>query len=147
MISGCTESLDQESFVCIKGRDIVVFNLETGDELVVFPNVIRQIYTEQIHSLGLIRTGVAFLFKQNQCSASFDLIRIVGGGIKGIKLCVALLNLFISCFSIITLPGQLLLSIQDSKYLCFPCDWRGAAGHYQVRGRGPHIHRCVSHRL
>ena len=92
MISGCTESLDQKSCVCIKDRDIVVFNVETGDELVVFPNVIRQIYTEQIHSLGLIRTGVAFLFKQNQSSASFDLIRIVEGSIKGIKMLVVVLN-------------------------------------------------------
>ena len=86
MISGCTISLDQESFVCIQGRDIVVCNVETGDELTVFPNVIKQIYTEQICSLGLIRTGEVFHFKVNKTSrtASFEVIRIAKEGkIKG----------------------------------------------------------------
>ena len=89
MVSGCTVSLDQESFVYIKGRDIVVCKVETGEELEIFPNFIQQFYFETILSQGLIRKGEAFLLRQNYNATSFVLIRNVKDGTKGTKKLVA----------------------------------------------------------
>ena len=84
MVSGCTVGLDQESFVYIKGRDIVVCEVETGEELEIFPNFIQQFYVEHILSQGLIRKGEAFLLKKNRNETFFNLIRNVKDGTKGI---------------------------------------------------------------
>ena len=92
MVSGFTVSLDQESFVYIKGRDIVVCKVETGEELEIFPNFIQQFYIEYILSQGLIRKGEAFLLRQvynatiqTRLATTFHLIRNVKDGMKGIK--------------------------------------------------------------
>ena len=84
MVSGCPVSLDQESFVCIKGRDIVVCKVETGEELEIFPNFIQQFYVENIFFQGLIRKGEAFVLKQNYNATFFNLIRHIKDGIKDI---------------------------------------------------------------
>ena len=89
MVSGCTVSSDQESFVYIKGRDIVVCKVETGEELEIFPNFIQQFYFETILSQGLIRKGEAFLLKKNRNATFFNLIRNVKDGTKGTKKLVA----------------------------------------------------------
>ena len=89
MVSGFTVSLDQESLVYIKGRDIVVCKVETGEELEIFPNFIQQFYVEHIFSQGLIRKGEAFLLRQNYNAKSFVFIRKVKDGTKGTKKLVA----------------------------------------------------------
>ena len=80
MISGCSVSLDQESFLCRKDRNIVILNVETGNELEIISNVIKQTYTEHVLSMGLVKSGEIYLLKQNQrLDSTFEVFKVFKG--------------------------------------------------------------------
>ena len=97
MISGCSVSLDQESFLCRKDRNIVILNVETGNELEIISNVIKQTYTEHVLSMGLVKSGEIYLLKQNQrLDSIFEVFKVFKGDL--LKGTVIKKNIFTSSF-------------------------------------------------